>query len=265
MPTIGEVIEQLRGSAPPIEGSVDVLETGHQDTEVTGIATAFMATQSIVERAAELGANLLISHEGIYYSHRMPSGPLPSDPVYQTKSAWIDHAGLAIYRHHDYCHRSEPDLIMTGLLHSLGWEEYVEEMLPTAAVLRIPEAKASDIAVQVRERLDIPFVRLAGDADMACRRVGVLVGYRGGGDNAIPLFREKGLDLILAGEGPEWETPEYARDSAYQGVSRSFLLLGHAESEEPGMRLLADRLQSLYPYLPVRFLKGEPAFRVFTG
>ncbi len=261
--TIQHVIEQLKSSSGPINDTVDLLDPGNPDTEVRGIATTFMATQQVIEQAISMGVNLLISHEGAYYSHRSTNGPLTDDPVYRSKSRLIQESGIAIYRHHDYCHRLEPDIIMSGLLQSLKWESYVEDMLPTAAVLRIPEMRARDVAEYAKSQLSIPCVRIAGDSDMACRRVGILVGYRGGGVNAIPLFREKALDLIIAGEGPEWETPEYARDSAYQGVPKSFLVLGHAESEEPGMRYLAAQLQSTYPRLPVHFIPVNPVFQVF--
>ncbi|MBD2867159.1 Nif3-like dinuclear metal center hexameric protein [Paenibacillus arenilitoris] len=260
--TIRNVIESLRSTVPPIENTVDVLAPGDPDAEVRGIATTFMATRQVIDRALALGVNLLISHEAAYYSHRLTK-PFPDgDPVYRGKQERLRESGLAVYRHHDYCHRLEPDPIMTGLLRELAWEACVEEMLPAAAVLRIPETSASEVAEYVKARLSIPYVRVAGDPDKACSRIGVLVGYRGGGDNAIPLYRDKGLDLVIAGEGPEWETPEYVRDSAYQGDSRALLVIGHAESEEPGMRDLAERLRESYPGLPVHFIPSEPVFRV---
>jgi putative NIF3 family GTP cyclohydrolase 1 type 2 len=259
---IQNVIEQLRSSVGPINDTVDLLESGNPNTEVRGIATTFMATQQVIEQALSLGVNLLISHESTYYSHRIAKGLLTDDSVYRSKSRLIQESGIAVYRHHDYCHKLVPDIIMTGLIQSLKWEPYVEEMLPAAAVLRISEMRARDIAEYAKSQLSIPYVRIAGDPDMACRRVGILVGYRGGGVNAIPLFREKTLDLIIAGEGPEWETPEYARDSAYQGVPKSLLVMGHAESEEPGMRYLAAQLQRTYPGLPVHFIAVDPVFQV---
>ena len=260
--TIQNIIDLLRSSVQPIENTVDNLDPGSPDTEVRGIATTFMATQQVIEQALSLGVNLLISHEAAYYSHRMTNALLTGDPVYRNKQSLLQQSGLAIYRHHDYCHRIEPDPIMTGLLQSLKWEACVEEMLPAAAVLRLPEMRATEIAEYVKTQLSIPYVRIAGDPYMTCSRIGILVGYRGGGANAIPLFREKGLDLIIAGEGPEWETPEYARDSAFQGVPKSLLVMGHAESEEPGMRYLAERLKESYPGLPVHFIPVNPVFQV---
>lgn len=260
--TIKHVIDSLRTSIQTIENTVDGLESGSPDTEVLSIATTFMATQQVIEQAVSLGVNLLISHEAIGYSHRMMNDLLDSDPIYLHKKNRLEQTGLAVYRHHDYCHKTEPDPIMMGLIQDLKWEACVEEMLSTAAVLRIPKMRALEVGEYVKSQLSIPYVRIAGDPHMTCSRIGILVGYRGGGENVIPLFRDKEVDLIITGEGPEWEAPEYARDSTYQGNSKSLLVMGHAESEEPGMRYLAERLRERYPALPIHFLPVNPVFQM---
>ncbi|MFB9329477.1 Nif3-like dinuclear metal center hexameric protein [Paenibacillus aurantiacus] len=261
--TMQDVIAELRGTVPPIADTADTLEGGTPETPVTGIAVAFMPTQAVIEQAVALGANLLVVHESPYYNHRPEhAAHLANDPVCQAKRDFLRQSGLAIYRHHDYCHRLQPDPIMTGLLQSLGWEAHVEAMLPTAAVLRVPAMRVSELVAYVKAKLSLPYVRLAGTPDVRCERIGVLVGYRGGGANAIPLFREHELDLIVAGEGPEWETPEYVRDAASQGSPKSLLAIGHAESEEPGMRVVAAQLRDRYSELPVHFIPGQPVFRV---
>ncbi|MFC4098934.1 Nif3-like dinuclear metal center hexameric protein [Paenibacillus xanthanilyticus] len=261
--TMQDVIAELRGTVPPIADTADTLDGASPETPVTSIAVAFMPTQAVIEQAASMGANLLVVHESPYYSHRPEHAPhLADDPVCRFKRDFLRQSGLAVYRHHDYCHRLQPDPIMTGLLQSLAWDTHVEAMLPTAAVLQVPARRAAELAAYVKANLRLPYVRLTGDLDMRCERIGVLVGYRGGGANAIPLFREHKLDLIVAGEGPEWETPEYVRDAASQGSPTSLLAIGHAESEEPGMRVVAEQLRGRYPELPVHFIPGQPVFQI---
>jgi len=46
-------------------------------------------------------------------------------------------------------------------------------------------------------------LRVTGDLSASCTRIGILVGYRGGGQNAIPLFEGEGVDVAITGEGPE--------------------------------------------------------------
>lgn len=260
--TVRHIIDRLRGDVAPIEATVDtLLGPGGPDTAVAGVAVAFMPSLEAIERAAALGANLLIAHEGVYYSHRTPAQLPEDDPVYALKQALIRRSGVTVYRHHDYCHRASPDPITLGLVRALDWERHLERMLPAAAVLAVPAMTADEAAAHVRARLGLPGVRFAGAPGMTCRRIGVFAGYRGGSELAVPLLREHRLDLIVAGEGPEWETPEYMRDAVQSGAAKSLLLIGHAESEEPGMRLVAEGLRQACPGLPVHWLAGRPALR----
>lgn len=263
-PTIRMVLDELMApvqSAMP-EPTVDVLLTGSPDRIVSGIAVAFMPSQPVIEQAIDMGANLLIAHEGLYYSHSSHTDHLEADSVYRAKRRLIEQSGLAIYRFHDGIHRYHPDGITLGLIQALGWDNQVAEHRAAASLLALPRQTVADIAEHVKRRLGLPWVRAIGDPAMLCERVGITVGYRGGGGISIPLFSADGADLVIAGEGPEWETPEYVRDAISQGRGQALIVLGHAASEEPGMAALAARLQACYPGLPVRFLKNTPLFQL---
>jgi putative NIF3 family GTP cyclohydrolase 1 type 2 len=260
--TFGQVIEYLTAGIRKPEQTVDKLEAGTPESEVQGIVTAFSASQYVVEQAALLGANLIITHEGVFYSHQDNREGLENDPVYRRKSALIASSGVGIYRFHDYVHRYTPDGIMEGLLRELGWEPYVERHLPHVSILTLPTRTVSEIAGYLKGKLHIPYVRAAGSLSAACSRVGVLVGYRGSGPLAIPLFEQESLDLIIAGEGPEWEIPEYIKDAYRQGRNQALIMLGHAESEAPGMKLLAQRLTLQFPDVPVHFIQDQPVYQI---
>lgn len=259
--TVGQMVERLRATAPPFESEVDRLVAGNPETPVAGIATAFSATWEVLEKAVAAGANLLLVHEGVYYSHREQTAWLPEDPVFAAKRERIERSGLAVYRCHDLPHRQRPDWITEALVAALGWEDRVEERLPEAAIVTLAPTSAVEVAELVKLRLGVPYVRGVGALTAPCTRVGVMVGYRGGGATAIPLLGGRRLDLVLAGEGPEWETPEYVADSVSQGREKALLLLGHAASEKPGMAALARRLQELFPGLPVHAISDSVAIR----
>ncbi|OMF20314.1 Nif3-like dinuclear metal center hexameric protein [Paenibacillus sp. FSL H8-0259] len=260
--TFGQVIGHLTAGIRKPDGTVDRLEPGAPESEVQGIVTAFSASQYVIEQAALLGANLIITHEGVYYSHQDNREGLENDPVYRQKSELVASTGVGIYRFHDYVHRYTPDGIIEGLLRELEWEPYVERHLPHVSILSVPAASVSEIAGYLKQQLHIPYVRAAGNLSAVCSRVGVLVGYRGGGAATIPLFEQESLDLIIAGEGPEWETPEYIRDAVRQGRSRALIMLGHAESEAPGMKLLAQRLALQFPDVPVHYIQEQPVYQI---
>ncbi|SDX98374.1 Nif3-like dinuclear metal center hexameric protein [Paenibacillus sp. CF384] len=242
----------------------DQLLSGNTGQAVSGIVVTFIASQQVLEQAVSLGANLVISHEGIFYSHHHDGDKVASmvGTVHAAKKQLIADHGLAVYRFHDGLHRKQPDGIMEGLLQELGWEAFVVEHLPAASIVELPSHTGLEFAAHVKKRLGIESLRAVGDLSAQCRRVGLLAGYRGGGALAIPLFEQYQLDLILYGEGPEWETPEYVRDAVHIGVAKSLLVLGHLESEQPGMKLLANRLSRLFTAVPVHYVNVDPVFDV---
>jgi len=261
--TAADVIELLTAHIGKIDNTVDRLKFGDAREEVKGIAVAFMPTSRVLEQAAASGANLLIAHEGPFFSHHDAfEETVAEDAVYQDKLRFMKEAGMLLLRYHDYPHREQPDLITASLVEALGWERCVTKHAPAAALLTIPAMTVAEIAARIKERLGIGYVRAAGDLSMRCTRIGVTVGYRGGGPVAIPLFESEGAELVICGEGPEWEAPEYVRDAAYGGRPRALIAIGHAESEMPGMRVLAERLKRRYPQLPVTFIPNEPVYRL---
>jgi len=261
--TIGAYI-QLMEALSTREGrnSVDGLICGDPERVVTGVAVVFSATQSVLAAADAAGANLIIAHEGPYYSHHPGAAWLETDAVYHAKRQWIEERGLAIWRNHDQWHQRQPDGITEGLVRALGCDRQVECYTSMAAVVTVPETTLGALASATAQRLGTSFVRYAGESGQSCRKLGVLAGYRGTAAQALPLIAEYGVDTIVAGEGPEWELPDYIADAVYQGRPLGLILLGHAVSEEPGMRLLAEELQAAVPDVPVRYIAGAPPLAV---
>ncbi|MNJ55521.1 NIF3 (NGG1p interacting factor 3) [compost metagenome] len=260
--SIQQVLDHLIAPVAVLENTVDRLETGNPDSIVTGIGITFMPTYHVIQQAIDLGINLLITHEGAYYSHHNNTDLLQNDPVYMEKRSLIEKSGIAIFRLHDYIHRYKPDGITAGLIQALNWERYIESNLAASSILNLPDMPLAEVAEYIKHKLGISYVRIVGDMSMRCKRTGVLVGYRGGGANAIPLFTQENLDLIILGEGPEWETPEYIRDARQQGRQQAIIVLGHAESEVPGMRALAERLTLMFQAVSVHFINEKPLFKI---
>ncbi|MBB3126596.1 putative NIF3 family GTP cyclohydrolase 1 type 2 [Paenibacillus rhizosphaerae] len=253
--TAQEVITHLTEPAGALESRIDGIIAGTPEAEVRGIGVAFIASYEVVLEAVRLGVNLLVTHEGAFYSHQEERGLAPEDPVHAAKRKVIESEDMIIYRFHDHPHSYRPDIITAGLLGALGWENHEHKDLGTASIVRLPQSLTlSEIAEHIKQKLNLPYLRAVGDSRTVCGQIGIAVGYRGGGQHAIPLFEQERLDLMIIGEGPEWETPEYVRDAAAQGRSKALLMLGHAASEEPGMKLISERLAGRFPGLPVHFI-----------
>ncbi|TCL54230.1 putative NIF3 family GTP cyclohydrolase 1 type 2 [Hydrogenispora ethanolica] len=260
---IQDILEYVADPAMPIEPTVDKLEYGNPDSTVKGVVVTFLATQEVINKSKDLGVNLIITHEGIFYSHWDKREMLKTDPVYLQKRQTIEESKIAIFRLHDRIHKRTPDGIAKGLLQFLEWQDYEVKNLPAASILTIPETSLEEAILHVKKRLGLKFVRYFGDPKMICRRIGLLAGYRGGGELVIPLLEKESLDLVIYGEGPEWETPEYIRDAVQQGKNKALIVLGHAESEMPGMEYLAQKLQEKFSSIPIYFLSQKSVFQIF--
>ncbi|QQE77907.1 Nif3-like dinuclear metal center hexameric protein [Alicyclobacillus sp. SO9] len=268
MPTVGEVIRKVTGWLGPVESRVDTLKSGSTEAEVKGIVTTFMPSYSVLLQTAQLGSNLVIAHEAPFYHHMDKVEMLEDDIVFRRKQNLIEKKEMSIFRLHDHMHRNNPDGIVQGLIQDLDWSKYIvqpsiEGLLPlNTPPLSIPAISLKAVAEYVKRKLDVSYVKVVGNLSMQCSRVGVLPGYTGGGELAIPFLRRENLDLVIIGEGPEWETPEYVRDAIAVGMHKALIIIGHLRSEESGMKYLAESVKSMFPLLPVQFIAEDPPFQL---
>ena len=260
MPTIQAVIDAILASIPEsmTTDTVDTFKTGDPTQDVAGIVTTFMASQAVLQKAVELGANLVITHEPTFYSHLDETEWLKNDPVYQAKRKFIDDHGLAIWRFHDNWHTHKPDGIMLGVARDLGWETYADP--DNGLLFHIPPTTLGQLAIALKAHLGIATLRMVGNPDTPCQHVGFLMGAWGGA-NHIRFMGELDPDVIVVGETPEWETSEYVRDAVIQGRPKGLIVTGHAASEEPGMDYLVDWLQPKFPELTITHVPVGDAFK----
>ncbi len=255
--TIQSVIDAIIARIPGgrLDETVDVFKAGDPSQPVTGIVTTFLATYAVLKQAADLGANLVITHEPIFYNHLDRVDWLGDDPVYKAKLKLIQDRKLVVWRFHDYWHRHQPDGILAGVTAALGWQYDLD---PSGLPLYIiPQISLGDLAQVFKNKLGIGTVRVVGALDMPCHRVGMVAGAMSGEHQIHALRRE--IDVLVVGEINEWETCEYVRDAIALGQKKALIVLGHANSEEPGMAWLVDWLHEVVPGVPVTHIPtGDP-------
>jgi putative NIF3 family GTP cyclohydrolase 1 type 2 len=253
---IAEALGATVPTAPPRD-TVDTIKIGDSAQPLTGIVTTFLATVEVIEHANQLGANLIITHEPIFYNHRDETDWLTDKPVYEAKCRLIEQHGLVIWRFHDLLHTLRPDPTVAGLLDELEWIACAQpEQLHRC---RIPPMTLRQLAEWVKTRLSIETLRVVGDPDMTCRGIALLPGCPG--RNAqIGTLAQSEIDVVITGEISEWETSEYVRDATRLGQGKGLLVLGHAASEEPGMRWVTPWLQARLPGIAIRFVPTGKLF-----
>ena len=259
--TVQDAIDTLLRQVPVAlhPGTVDTLKTGNPAQTVRGIAVTFMATCDVLRRAAELGANFVVTHEPTFYNHLDETNWLEADAVYRAKRRLIDDHSLAVWRFHDGPHLFDLDGIVTGMVRKLGWTQ--DDDATRAQIFTVPAQSVRELAQACKQRLGIAQVRVAGDPDAVCTRVALRVGASGG-RGQIERLQHTGVDVVVCGESPEWETCEYVRDAAALGQGKALIVLGHANSEEAGMEWLAEWMRPLFPAdVPVHYVPAGDPFR----
>ncbi len=263
-------IVQANGAAP-VPDTLDTIKAGDPDTPVTGIVTTFMDTYEVLQKAVAAGDNLVITHEPTFYNHVDDLSVLRGDPVVAAKLAYIQAHHLVVWRFHDGWHRHQPDGILDGEVTALGWRSYQQPGSGADPHLfRLPPTTVGALAATLQAQLGSPVVRVVGDPATTVTKVALLPGASGLVKQAAMLERSD-VQVLVAGESPEWEAVEYVRDAAAlakagKGEPKAFILLGHEPSEEAGMRACATWLKSVLPGVRVDFIPaGSPFTAVVTG
>jgi putative NIF3 family GTP cyclohydrolase 1 type 2 len=257
--TAQQVVERIQKNVgvPWRSATIDTFKAGNPETVVKGIATTFMTTFEVLQRASAAGKNLIITHEPTFYSHTDVVTQLTEDPVYQRKREFIEKNQLVVWRFHDHWHMRKPDPVTTGLIQDLGWTKYLSEKDPRMCVL--PELTLGQLALQMQKSMKSRTMRVVGDPKTKVSRV---VLYPGASNPMFAVKLNPESEVFVGGESTEWEGGAYARDVITAGLRKGVIFLGHEVSEEPGMRVCADWLKTFIPEIPVEWITaGEPFWR----
>ena len=126
--TAGQVVERIRQKVgiPWNDATYrDTFKIGTPDMPVRGIASTFMSTLDVLQRAHASGKNMIITHEPTFWSDADVVKDLTNDPLYWHKLDFANRNGLIVWRFHDHWHAMKPDGIFLGWNKALGWDKYV--------------------------------------------------------------------------------------------------------------------------------------------
>ncbi|WP_170110182.1 Nif3-like dinuclear metal center hexameric protein [Flavilitoribacter nigricans] len=256
--TAGELLDKIKAqlTCDWATETVDTYKGGGPDVEVTGIATTFLATLDVLKRAKARGLNFVITHEPTFYNHFDRTEQYGDDEVLAAKQKFIADNDMIVFRFHDHWHRTAPDGIYKGMTAKLGWEAYSRD--GSQYYYDLPPMSLKKLAKQLKKKFARSTIRVVGDIDTEVSRIGLVLGAAGSMRQIESLQRDD-VEVVIAGEVPEWETVEYIRDAVSMGKKKALILLGHANSEEAGMAYCADWLKTFISEVPVEFIPaGDP-------
>ena len=260
--TAREVVALIRRhvGVPWQAETVDTFKAGNPDMAVTGIAVTMMATMDVLQRAAASGDNLIITHEPTFYNHldKLDQlGEKENDPVLAAKLAFIAEHKLVVWRFHDHWHRRQPDGIIAGMVHALGWEKYQDAK--NDFLFSIPETTFEKLAGELKLKLATHAMRVVGEPMLKVKRVAFVPGASGFAAETRAL-EMPGVDVLITGESREWETVEYVADAVTQGKSKGLIILGHIPSEQAGMEECARWLKTFVNGVRIDFVATADPF-----
>lgn len=226
-----------------VPGGRDGLKWGSPEAEIRAVATTWMATLDVIRRAAELGCNVIVTHEPTFYwddvgsenteweiaaEHRTPT---------DAKHALLASSGIeAVLRVHDAWDFYPEYGITDSLARALNFRNKVSEtgQVPMWQLRRVA---LGEVARHAKTRLRLRQVRVVGDMAREVERLALAVGAFGGLE-VILRAMEQGADLLIGGECSEWQVVRFCEDAGF-----GLILIGHAESETPGMVAMAGFLR----------------------
>jgi putative NIF3 family GTP cyclohydrolase 1 type 2 len=240
--------------------TVDNFKAGDPQTPLKGIATCMFADMATLKEAVKLGCNFIITHEPVFYNHLDETEAFTNDPVFQEKMKFIKDNNLVIFRFHDHIHRTEPDGISVGMINKLKLDKYAVKGSQT--FFKIPETTLATYSKELKKTFGLQTIRVIGNPEMKFTKLAFMAGAPGGQDH-IQMLRNKDVEVIIAGEAPEWETYLYANDALTQGKNKAVIFLGHIKSEEAGMEYCAKWLGTFISGVPIRYIEDKPNFVTF--
>lgn len=264
---ISEIIDRIKnysrgldqhGSPIQEETTRDKVLYGNTDKECTGIITTCFASVEVIQRAHELGCNLIIPHEALFWNHGDHTKWLEdeSNTVFLRKKALLDEYGITVWRNHDYIHSGLPDgkggwydgifrgfLEYTGLLPYYVYEGQTVKYSGMPIKIKVPNFTVKQLANMIMEGANLRGIRLIGNPETVVSNLAIPMHCLGFQDNEIITSLEKNrIDCIMTMELIDYTVNEYMRDGMMLKDNKAILAVGHFNLEEPGMKYMLNWL-----------------------
>jgi len=251
---IREVIELVEGEVPFPEGIEpdSRVEFGDPEAELKGIGVTWSATSGVIERAILEGLNLIITHESLFWPYVETvwvgrQEPTEGKPQNIKRLELLERGGICVYMTHKNWDAAPGWGMVDAFGKALGFERVVAKGR-FCRVYEVEPISVRELALEVKGRLGLPFVRVAGDASKVVRRVGTAVGGLG----QILVFPEElyhlGAEAAVFGE-----MLDYTMRCAIE-LGMPVIETSHVLSENFGVVGMVEFLRGRLPGIKVVFL-----------
>jgi putative NIF3 family GTP cyclohydrolase 1 type 2 len=268
----GRTVELLLNSAfgdPMTTAKYEGLCAGDPNIEVSGVAVCYAPTVEHLRRAVAVQRNLLISREHPFFLHGGPNysyvtegleTATKDDPVVEAKRDLIVVHNLMVYRFGAAWDQFRPQAQSSALARAMGLNPMIRPPSDRsrAVVCNLSrETTLLALAQSAVERLKCTSPRTVGDFNTKVKRVAVIAGETDPKEALAKVLSDPKIDGVIAGAGGVIDEVDgaisYFRDVIASGRRIALLAVGYGPSEEPGVREMAQWIQSVLPYVGVEW------------
>lgn len=229
----------------------DKILYGNPQQECSGVVTTCWASVDVIKKAAELGANLIIAHEALFWNHGDHTDWLIKEQnhTFIEKKKLLDAYGIVVWRDHDYIHSGIPmkdgsytDGIFYGVAEKLGWTDYIRKDIHNPLYFEIPKTTVGELADFLVQRLQLNGIKIIGNMHSAVEKVRIPFHVLGDARDSISEADQEDINCFLTMEVVDFTLAEYIRDSSMLGMDKAIIGMGHFNLEEPGMEYMVSYL-----------------------
>lgn len=232
MLTVQQVYDFINERAPfstQLEFDNSGLLIGDPSRTVTGVHFALDVTPAVIDEAVAHGANLIVTHHPMMFS---PIKRLVETDYEAGLICRLIRADISLIAAHTNLDQA-PGGVNDALAEAIGLVDVTGEGFLRVGVLPEP-ITADTLAADISHRLG-DVVRVMGDPNRVITRVGLC---SGSGSDEWPAAAAMGAEAFLTGEAKH----HHALAAAAAGIV--LLEAGHHATEEPGIFILSNALQS---------------------
>jgi len=246
-----QVHEHLRGIGTWIDWShtCDGFHIGDPETELTGVAVAWISVLPALKEAHRLGCNMFVTHEPTFYMNPQGIFDLEVEPN-KSKKSFLEKSGMVVYRCHDMWDVMPEIGILDSWAKGLGLHQ---PPLATAKYYSVHESPAptlGELARYVAEKIKSirqETVQVIGNPNKRVSRIAIGTGAI---TDAQTMYELDPDALIVTDDGMYfWAAGAWAID-----LELPMLIVNHPTAEEWGIANLAQYLARQFTNVPVRHI-----------
>jgi len=258
MTTTNDIRRYLLSHSPWVDpdATVDTVKAGDPDRPVQRVGVAWYPSIWDLQRAVDLGCDLLVVHEPTFWEHAAPEQRWRDRGPGVAKSRLLRESGLVVLRAHDTWDNWPEIGIRDSWARFLGFTRRLQEgsELRWHAVYEVPPTTLRGLAQHIADRI-LPLgetsVQVIGDPERPVCRPAVGVGC-GVPDQEMV---ECGADvLVMCYDGASYWA---SRERLYE-TGAAIVTVEHGTSEMPGLMALRDHLADVFPEIEFHWIAEHP-------